>query len=195
MSTTAVTLYTAETELAALADTEGAVPEDQITAFFADLAEAKAVAVAKRDSCIRFRLHLESQIAFVGAEQERLRKRRTKLETGLAKFDQYVMDVIEGTGKKTLEGNVGDFVMKDNPSAVNIVNEIGIPLEYTNVTISFSMPASRWYTIINTMPALAEDKRVKVTTTPDKTAIKKAIQAHKEVPGADLSFSSRLEVK
>lgn len=193
-----LTLYQAEEQLAALADTAAVVPEEQLREFAADLARATEQGLAKRDACTRFLLHIRDQIAFSKAERKRLAEREATLEAGLARFEAYLLSVIAQHGKQTsptikrLEGRVGDLCAVDGPGSVEITNEAEVPTEYRRVVVR--MPADAWDELIG-LTGVEDWPDVDVTYSISATDIRAAIKAGKDVPGATLKFSESLQIK
>lgn len=114
----------------------------------------------------------EAHNAAIDAEIARLqalKAQRTKVAAGLR---QYLLDNMQRAGIEKIECPLFKLSVKRNPPAVEILDTAQLPAEY------WRTPEPK-----PPVPAL------------DKVAIKAAIQAGKEVPGAVLASSARLEVK
>ena len=75
--TPAVSLYSLEEQLVALAETVDLVVPEKEEAFLADFQQALSAAVDKRDRVAQFMAHLENQITFAKTEIQRLQDRNT----------------------------------------------------------------------------------------------------------------------
>lgn len=175
---TALTLYTIEENLLALLDTAEMVEgEDERLEILNEIARADAQAIEKRDGLIRFLRHLDLQQAAIATEIARLRSLMDSYAKGQERVEKYVVSVIERfapepkRGPKKLEGTIGVLSLRKNPDSVSITDEAAIPERF----------------MVTPTPPPAH---------PDKAAIKGAIKAGEEVPGADIVFgSNRLELK
>lgn len=193
-----ITLYETEQHLAALADTEALVSEEQIAEFAAELSLATEQGLVKRDNCIRFIQHVKQQIAFSKSERTRLTKREEELSAGLERFESYVLGVVAKHGKRTsatirrLEGRVGDLCAVDGFGSVEILDEAEVPMRFKRVTVR--MHADDWLRLTNLIePEHWPD--VEVTFNSSSSAIKTALKAGETVPGATLVYSTGLQIK
>lgn len=98
-----------------------------------------------------------------------LKASRAKVAQGLR---DYLKSNMERAGIEKIECPLFKLSIKHNPPAVEIIDTSSIPAEY-------------WRTPEPNPPVAA----------PDKTAIKKALQAGVDVMGAKLTHGTRLEVK
>lgn len=98
-----------------------------------------------------------------------LKASRAKVAQGLR---DYLKSNMERAGIEKIECPLFKLSIKHNPPAVEITDTSSIPAEY-------------WRTPEPKPPVAA----------PDKTAIKKALQAGVDVMGAKLTYGTRLEVK
>jgi hypothetical protein len=162
-NTTALTLYDIESDLEALLNTDEMVPEEQRAEFERELGTQLRAAVDKRQRVGEFIRFCDLQGDACKAEIDRLTLRKRHFERVSEQVREYVLRVIEATGEKKLEGRTLTFSLRACPPSVQIVDQAAIPADY---------------------------KRETITVLIDKTAIKKAILAGQEVPGADLQIGS-----
>lgn len=121
-------------------------------------------------------LHIASEAEkytpMIDAEIERLqalKASRAKLAQGLR---DYLLSNMERSGIQKITCPLFSISIKHNPPAIEILDRLSLPAEY-------------WRTPEPKPPVAA----------PDKAAIKKALQAGIDVPGARLVQGSRLEVR
>lgn len=117
----------------------------------------------KRDAYARAHFLLVSQLAYCDEEMERIKAAKQKIQRGLDKLHERALFVMERTGQKRLEGHIHTLTARPTKGATVITDETLIPPEYF---------------------------REKVTRTPDKTAIRAAIELGIAVPGADVEMPS-----
>lgn len=173
-----MTLYSLEENLVALLDTVEIVEgQDERLEILDAIARTDAQAIEKRDHVIRFLRHLDLQQQNIATEIARLRSLMDSYAKGQERVERHVVSVIERfapepkRGPKKLEGTIGVLFLRKNPDSVEISDQSSIPEKF----------------MVTPEPPLPR---------PDKAAIRAAIKAGEEVPGADLRFgSSRLEVK
>ena len=186
-----LSLYQIESDLQAFVDSEALVPEEQLALFQAEFAAKTREAVVKRTKCIMAIQHLEGQIAHARAEENRIAAWRGSLESGLARFKDYLVRCIELSGQKKVEADNGSLSIQANPESVEITDAALIPDEFQTVTVK--MPAAFYRTMVE---GYIDGKDVSATFNPDKTMIKAALKAGREVPGADLRYGKfRLVVR
>jgi hypothetical protein len=181
-----ITLYDAEESLTALLDSAELVTPEQEEAFLAEFEQALTTAVDKRDRVAGRLAKLEAQQTFAAAEIKRLQEYKQAKEAEQERLEKYITHVILHLGKdakgkyRKLEGNSSSLSLRGCAPSVDVVDGVAIPLDYETATVT--LPASAWNDILNVMPGL---QRV-VNLQPDKRAIKAAIEAGVEVPGARL---------
>lgn len=124
----------------------------------------------KRDRCAQFIRHVEYQQETIQAEIGRLIAKKSRIAKAQEGFERYCINVLDSIGKTKLEGEIYALAIRKNPPKVEITDEKAIPIQYLR------------------LPAPPPPQ-------PDKTEIKKALLAGKEVPGAELIHGRRLEVK
>jgi len=180
MSEKSLSLYQIESDLQAFVDSEALVPEEQLALFQAEFAAKTREAVIKRTKCIMAIQHLEGQIAHARAEENRIAAWRGSLESGLARFKDYLVRCIELSGQKKVEADNGSLAIQANPESVEITDLEAVPDEFKTVTVK--MPAALYHELILSLDGCD------ATFTASKTAIKEALKAGREVPGADTRF-------
>jgi hypothetical protein len=122
----------------------------------------------KAENIVKYNFILESDINALNEEIERLNNIKKGIVAKQDKFKEYVKENMEQLDIEKLETTVGKISIKTNPVSVNILNENEIPKEYI---------------------------KEKITTSIDKTKIKKDIQSGIEINGATLIQNTRLETK
>lgn len=184
-----LTLYSAEENLQAFMETEeGGVPAELQEEFALALAGANELALDKRDNCIRFIRHVESQIEFAKAEKARINDWQKSLEGGLDRFREYLVRVVSMHGKQPkgaakLEGRVGTLTLRKKPDTVNVEDEAAVPQEFKTVTVTMSL---RDWDFIATGTQFTGP--VEVSQSIAKKPLLAALKAGNEVPGAELLF-------
>lgn len=142
--------------------------EDVDESVLAVLNEYVMQATNKRDNMVRALRELEHKEAAIQAEIDLLKKHCERVKRVRQGLEQYVLYVMRTLDVKVLEGDVYTLRRRNNPVSV----------------------------LVDNVDALPEDCVVhKVTTQPDKAAIKAKLQAGEAVPGASLQVSERLEIK
>src|ERR1035438_7306758 len=182
-----ITLYDAEESLTALLDTQDMVSPDQEQAFLADFEQALIAASDKRDRVAGRLARLEAQQAFAAGEIARLQAFKKAKEAEQERLAGYVSYVIQRLGKdatgkyRKLEGNSSTMFLRACAASVDITNDNDIPLDFKSAIVT--MPAYLWVDILN---AIDVPCVYTTSTSPDKRAIKAAIEAKIDVPGAKL---------
>jgi len=124
----------------------------------------------KAQNVILFTRNLESTAAAIKEAEGQMAARRKALENRAAGLRRYVLENMQFAGIQKIECPWFKLSIRDNPAAVEIYEPGLIPAQYMK-TPEPPPPA------------------------PDKTAIKAAITAGMEVPGAKLTKGTRLEIK
>ena len=198
-------LHAVEDTLAAFFDTfDGdTIGPDQEAEFLADLGAAMAQAVSKRDAVGGFMAHLDAQIAAAEAEIERLASRKERYEAALDRMTEYVIHVIEALGPdskgkpRKLEGNTVTFSLKKCPPSVIVADDARIPEAYKQAAVR--MPAEVWAELLDAldldMRARIEAEAAAPNYTVNKMAVKKAIAAGMDVPGADVAIGKHTLIR
>jgi hypothetical protein len=129
-------------------------------------------------------------------EIQRLRDRQAFFERLSERLDDYLIRTIkqlghDGKGKwKKLEGQTVTFSLRKAPDSVKVEpeNEALVPSEFKTLTIK--IPAAQWEEVLDSLDVEIAGKLVdavsKAECSLNKTAIKEALQAEREVPGASL---------
>lgn len=115
----------------------------------------------KRDGYAKAHFALKAQIAACDEYVNRVKERKNVIENALKRLHDRALYVMQTTNQKKLQGNVHTLTARENPGQTIITDESLIPEQYM---------------------------REKVVRTPDKTAIRKAIESGESVPGADLEM-------
>lgn len=124
----------------------------------------------KAQNVIMFTRNLEATAAAIKEAEAQMAARRKALENRAAGLRRYVLENMQFAGIQKIECPFFKLSIRDNPAAVDIYEPGLIPAQY------MKQPEP---------PPPA----------PDKTAIKAAITAGTEVPGARLTKGTRLEIK
>jgi hypothetical protein len=130
------------------------------------LGEQLKASVEKRDKLGNCLVWFEGQADLLRQKEQQLAARRHRLERFSDALRSSLHQQMLDWGIKKVEGQEFSFTVKKNPPKVQIVNEDAVPPEF----ISYSP-------VIN------------------RSAIKDALEDGKEVPGAELVQSTRLDVR
>jgi hypothetical protein len=124
----------------------------------------------KAQNVVMFARNLEANAKAIKEAEAEMAKRRKAMENRADGLRRYVLGSMQHAGVEKIECPYFRISIRNNPPAVEIFEEGLIPAEF----------------MVTPEPPPAA---------PDKTAIKEAIKAGREVSGARLSQSVRLEVK
>lgn len=128
--------------------------------------EAPAVLV-KRDQLAAFVHRWEAESAYLRSQETLLADRRRAIEKFIDGFKSGMLMQFLNWGIRKVEGRTHRFSLRKNPPRVEVFDETLLPTEF-----------------------------IRYTAAPDKAAIKDAIEAGKDVPGARLAEETqRLEIK
>jgi|SRR5665213_2034078 len=123
--------------------------------------------LAKRDSFVDFLNFWKSRAEFLREREKQIAEERHSIEKFVGHVEGGILVQLLNWGCKKVEGAVHRFTVKKNPPRVEIYDESLLPTEY-----------------------------VKYAPSADKTSIRAALDAGKEVPGARYAeTSSHLEVR
>lgn len=117
--------------------------------------------------------NLQATAASIKEAEEQMKARRQAIEKRAAALLERLKTGLEIAGVQKLETPHFALTIKKNPPSVDVWDERQIPAEFLRTPEPPPPPAP----------------------TPDKAAIKEAIKAGKEVPGAMLAQGTRLEIK
>lgn len=132
----------------------------------AELGEQLKSSIEKRDKLGNVLMWLEGQAEMLKAKEKQLADRRKNFEKFHAAVVSSLHQQMLDWGVRKVEGQEFSFTVKKNPPKVEIVNEEALPAEFVKYVLSV-----------------------------DKAAIKDALTDGKEVAGAQLVQSTRLEIK
>jgi hypothetical protein len=188
-------LYAVEEELALFFETAEFVTPEQEEAFIADLGEAMKLAKAKRDRVGAFMSHMDAQREHAEREIERLSERCAVYSAAKERMEAYVVRILETFTRDErgrpprLEGTTYTFTLRACPPSVDVRDEAEIPAEYKMVQMR--MPAELWETMkdecsLEVRARVAEYEQSSSRVIVSRQAIKRAIDANVEVPGADI---------
>ena len=159
-----MTLYEVSEHLIALLDSEDMCESDEERAQCqAEIYRTLEASVRKVDDFCRYLAHLDSQVALAGDEIERLKDRKATLENTAHRLEQYAIRVMESLDVRRLDGRTSRLWLRIHQPAVVVESTDLVPYEF---------------------------KAIKTEISVDKRAIKKAIDAGVEVPGAHLGTPS-----
>jgi hypothetical protein len=130
------------------------------------LGEQLKGSLESRDKLGNVLLWMDGQARLLREKETQLAKRRQCIEKVSAAFSSSLHQQMLDWGVKKVEGNEYSFTVKKNPPRVEIVDEEAIPPEFIDYTPSVN-----------------------------KTAIKSALEDGKQVPGAELVQSTRLDIR
>lgn len=132
-----------------------------------ELKELQAARETKLENIALYAKNLAVEASAIKNEENTLKERRERLERKCERMKGILIDAMKADGNKKIFSPRFEAVIRDTKKT-DITDESLIPEEYMNV---------------------------KVTKTPDKTAIKKAIESGKEVAGAKLIENSTITIK
>lgn len=156
------TLYEIEDELVTLIDTLDGVPADE-EGIRAEIEQAIMRAIhaeiKKVDRISHMLAHFEFQAELAAAETKRLQTRKKAFERSVKTLEDYVCKAMQVAGVKKLEGETTTLALRTAPVSVLIFDFEAIPGQY---------------------------KEIRTEIVIGKDAVKKALKAGREVPGAAL---------
>lgn len=166
---TALSLYTISQEhramVARLMDTQ----DDELV--IADTIEAESYPLEVKAQNVAYAVkNLEATADAIKAAEKEMAERRKRIENRAANVKEYLKTCMEIAGVTKIDCPHFALAIKNNPASVDVFEPGLIPAEFMRQPEP--PPAS-----------------------PDKTAIKEALKAGKEVPGAMLASGTRLEIK
>jgi hypothetical protein len=129
------------------------------------LGESIKTSIEKRDNMGAFLARLEGEAELLKKEEKRLADRRRKFERIGEILTEGLHSQLVEWGVKKVEGQKFSFTVKKNPPRVNIVDETKIPAEF-----------------VSYVPQISKSK------------IGDALKEGKQIEGAELIQSTRLEI-
>jgi len=124
----------------------------------------------KAQNVIMFTRNLEATAAAIKDAEAQMAARRKAMENRAAGLRRYVLESMQHAGVQKIECPLFKVAVRENPAAVEIYEPGLIPAQF------MKQPEPP-------------------PPSPDKTAIKAAITAGTEVPGAKLTKGTRLDIK
>jgi hypothetical protein len=164
-----VTLYSTTQEFIGLLELMEVQESDPTPEQETAIQETIAAHVRKVDGVAKFMRHMDSQSDLAAAEIKRLQDRKRSIDGHIARFEKYILDCLEMAGMDKFDGETATIARRKNPPAVAKDCEEAIPARFRVIV----------------------PERVEV----DWAAVKAALKAGVEVPGARLTRGWRLEVK
>lgn len=151
----------------ALWDVDRAEDDDERAALVEALQPILEAQLAKVDRYAEFMAHLESQVELGKKEVARLQARIKSFEAHKQRLEDFAIRTMSAIGKDEIVGENHTLKLAKNPPALRINSEAAIPDEFRVI--------------------------VPQTFELDKIAIKAALKAKREVPGAELTVGVRLK--
>lgn len=134
----------------------------------AQLDAVAATFEVKAEAVIRFIRNTEAEAVARKAEEERLAKSRKSFESRAGYLKEYLADMMHAVGCPKVAAGVFTARFQNNPPALDVVDETKIPADY-------------WHT----------PEPVAVL---DRAAVKDALKAGLDVPGARLTVGESLRI-
>lgn len=184
MSTALAPLWTIEAELVALLDSVETCPEELQPELQARIDAYMGQEVSKVDQIAHVLAALEYEQKAAGDEIARLQERKKAAAKAQDRLEAYVCRVIASRGRPRLEGRTNTLSVRPS-EAVVITSADAVPENFK--TVSLTMPYTVWFRVSGEFPDLSGP-----SVSVDKAAIKKALKAGDDVPGADLEYRSNL---
>ena len=129
--------------------------------------ELKNALVNKSEGIIKVIRNQESDLEMVSAEIERLTNLKNRMKKEIENFKDYIKFNMKKMNLKKVETSLGNISLRQS-TATEIYDETSLPKEFL---------------------------KEKITYTPSKTEIKKAIESGQEVKGARLVVNTSLTIK
>ena len=130
-------------------------------------AELKNALVNKSEGIIKVIRNQESDLEMVTSEIERLTNLKNRIKKEIENFKDYIKFNMKKMNLKKVETSLGNISLRQS-TATEIYDEASLPKEFL---------------------------KEKITYTPSKTEIKKAIESGQEVKGARLVVNTSLTIK
>ena len=166
-----MSLYEIDTRIKAIIENMFAtVDENGEVAGDIDLSELEELQEARQVKLENIALYIKNlsvEASAIKEEENTLKARRNRLESKCERLEAMLINAMKEDGNKKISSPRFEAVLRDNKK-VEITDASLIPEEYLNV---------------------------KVEKTPDKTAIKKAIESDNEVAGARVIVNTTISIK
>ena len=166
-----MSLYEIDTRIQAIIDNMFAtVDENGEISEDIDLSELEALQEARQVKLENIALYIKNlavEASAIKEEENTLKDRRKRLESKCERLEGILINAMKQDGNKKITSPRFEAVLRDNKKT-EIRDASLIPEEFLNV---------------------------KVEKTPDKTAIKKAIEAGQDVAGAELIINTTISIK
>lgn len=168
---TGVSLYTLRTEYQALLDklSDGDFDEQTIADTIESTGLAEAFSAKVQNVVLASRIVLQN-VPAIDAEIERLKALKAIREKASASLLAYVLDQMQEIGIERVESPLMTVSIRKNPESVDVFDDRMVPVAFMR------------------QPPPPD-------AVPDKTAIKAALKAGKDVPGTKLKQSVRLHIQ
>jgi hypothetical protein len=144
----------------------GGLNEDQQKELATYLRTNTSEIVAKRDRVGEFLERLDSEAKAIREAEKRLAARRASYEKVAECMRSSIFQMMQDAGIVRVEGKLFSFAIRKNPPKVEITDESAIPPEFVTY-----------------------EPRI------DKRGIKDQLEEGKTIPGAELTESTRLEIR
>jgi hypothetical protein len=144
----------------------GSLSDEQNAEFATYMQTNNPKILAKRDRLGEFLARLDSEAEAIRAEEKRLAARRARFEKISSCMRYAIYQQMLNSGIKRIEGKLFSFCIRKNPDHVDVTNPDDIPPEF-----------------------ITYEPRI------DRQRIKDALENGKQVPGAELVRSTRLDVR
>jgi hypothetical protein len=166
---TALALYHIAAEYRAMVDRLMDAQDDQVA--IADTIEAESYPLEVKAQNVAYAVkNLEATAEAIKAAEKEMAERRKRIENRAAHVREYLKTCMEIAGVKKIDCPHFALAIKSNPASVDIFEPGLIPAEFMR-------------------------QPEPPPPSPDKTAIKDALKAGVEVPGAMLAQGTRLDIR
>lgn len=129
-------LYEILDHLSALFESlEGLEDPEQRASCEADIANYLLAEIQKVDNIANYLQFCHAQANFAAQEIKRQQERKALWEKRQEKLEAHIKIVMDGAGKKKLEGRNNTILLRPCPASVEITDERAIPAEYLKTTV------------------------------------------------------------
>lgn len=175
------TFYEIEEQLQALLDTEEMVGQEQIGEYFADLAQAHADAIRKRDNIIKALVSFDEQVDGAKEEIKRLNEHIARQERAKERLQRYIVTVLKmlPEGRQRLTCHLGTLTLRKGSKRVEVHDTSKVPWTLKRAVVHVAGIQAERIVASLTDGAFA-------SVEPDKKLIRAIIDGGGEVPGVEL---------